>query len=416
MQDKDTTPSTFSQVFQPILSKNIWSKIHQEIPNADKGIKKLTSQKLVLLIANAQIQEYSALREISASVKNDDMSEAIQLESISHSTVSRRLRDLNPKVPEILFRSVTHQIALRKGYKVVTQKLGRLNLIDSSTMGLCFSRYRWAEFRRTKAGVKLHLGLNFDGIAHPIQSVITPAKTADRKLMEELIVEDPDAINVFDRGYNDYTKYDEFCEKGIRFVTRLKDNAVYEFTGVARPVKQVGPIEDDVDIILGSQTKRMRNPLRAITVYDEDKNPITLLTNVFDRSAEELSDIYRHRWQIELFFKWLKQHAQIKHFFGLSKTAVINQLLIALLTYCLLLLLKLDLRYGGDLLSIKRLLTSCLFESYQDFIRKLLSKSGKSSRGRKRLRNATIFVATYLQVLSGKTEFLNSLTYDPLIL
>ena len=159
----------------------------------------------------------------------------------------------------------------------------------------------------------------------------------------------------------------------------------------------------------------MKYKLRLITVYDSENKPVTIVTNVFDLSKEEIADIYRYRWQVELFFKWLKQHAQIKHFYGLSDTAVINQLLIALLTYCLLLLLKLEMDYKGDLLKLQRELIACLFEPYQEFLRKFFAKYGKSSRGRRRLKNATIFVATMLEVLRGETEQFNSTEYDPLI-
>lgn len=339
MQDKDTTKSTFMQLFQPILSKEIWTKINEEVPNHDKRSRKLKSNQLTLLISNAQLQEYSALRKISASVCSEDFSQTLGLESISHSQISRRLRVLPTKVSEMLFKNLLNKIAQKKGFGLIQQRLGKLYMIDASIISLCLTRFPWAKFRKTKSGVKMHLRLSFDGIAVPDEVIVTTAKTADKKKLDELIVIDLDALNIFDRGYVDYRLFDEYCKKGILFVTRLKDNAVVEFVG-QRLVEEDSLIEEDIDVILGTNSKKMEHKLRVITIDDSVNEPFSIVTNDFARSAEEFGEIYRYRWQIELFFKWLKQHSQIKHFYGASETAVINQILLALMTYCALILLK----------------------------------------------------------------------------
>lgn len=322
MQDKDTTQSTFMQLFQPVFSQRVWAKIYREIPNLDHRAQKLKSKQLTSLISYAQLQEFKALREISSSVQNHNFGQAIGLESISHSQISRKLRDLPIKVSEMLFKGVLNQVAQKKGYGLIQQQLGKLYMIDASVISLCLSRYPWAVFRKTKSGVKMHLRLSFDGMAVPDEVIITPAKTADRKKLDELIVADKDALNVFDRGYIDYKLFDEYCTKGVRFVTRLKNNAVIEFTGVERPIEEEGIIEEDVDVVLGTSSRKMEHILRVVTIDDEVNEPFSILTNDFDLSGKELGEIYRYRWQIELFFKWLKQHAQIKHFYGTSENAV----------------------------------------------------------------------------------------------
>lgn len=314
----------------------------------------------------------------------------------------------------MLFKNLLHKIAQKKSYGFIQQRLGKLYMIDASVISLCLSRYPWAVFRKSKAGIKMHLRLSFDGTAVPDEVIVTPAKTADKNKLDELIVEDDDALNIFDRGYVDYKKFDEYCQNGIRFVTRLKDNAAIEFIG-ERPVKEDGLIEDDVDVILGTNTKKMEHKLRVITIDDGVNEPFSIVTNDFKRSAEEFGEIYRYRWQIELFFKWLKQHAQIKHFYGTSETAVTNQLLIALMTYCALILLKLETGYERDLLNLQRIAISCLFENYDSFLTKLRRRMRKVSR---RINYDQIYKVAEQQILNEKedTSWLDELTYDPVIL
>ncbi|WP_459931722.1 IS4 family transposase, partial [Desulfosporosinus burensis] len=299
----------------------------------------------------------------------------------------------------------------KKGFGLIQQRLGNLFMIDASTISLCLSKYPWAVFRKTKAGIKMHLRLSFDGMAVPDAVIITPAKTADKKKLDELIVKDTDALNIFDRGYVDYKLFDDYCEKGIRFVTRLKENAVVEFLG-QRNVEEDGPIEEDVDVILGTNSRKMKHKLRVITIDDSVNEPFSIVTNDFNRSAEEFGEIYRYRWQIELFFKWLKQHAQIKHFYGTSETSVINQLLLALMTYCALVLLKLEIEDKRDLLNLQRSVISCLFESYDSFLEKLRRKWGNGSR---RINYDRIYKMTEHQIMNEETDWLNDLTYDPVI-
>ena len=200
------------------------------------------------------------------------------------------------------------------GINKVNRELGAIGIIDSSTISLCLTRYPWAVFRKTKGGVKLHLSLRFiNGVTIPEEAIIAPAKQNDRKQMDGLVTESEDILNVFDRGYVDYEKFDYYCQEGIRFVPRLKDNAI---VGVIenQSINQDSPVESDMVVKLGTSVKKMKHNLRLIEVTDTQGNLIRIITNDFHFSPEELGDIYRHRWQIELFFKWIKQHFCVKHF------------------------------------------------------------------------------------------------------
>ena len=278
------------------------------------------------------------------------------------------------------------------------------------------SRFRWAEFRKTKGGVKLHLRLRFfeQGVL-PDHAEITAAKPSDKSQMDNLVVDEKDAINIFDRGYIDYKKFDDYCEKEIQFITRLKANALV----TVQQELQVEPgsaIKQDCIVILGGPQKRMKYPVRLIATTDTEGNPVTIVTNDFDMSTEEIGELYRYRWQIEIFFKWIKQNLFVKHMYGFSKQAVQNQLYIALVTYCLLMIIKLISGYNGSFLTIKRFLRVCLYEPVEEFFRKLGYKSKRTSKGRRRLDHEKVFQQTLHQVIEGETDFLDDLTYDPIIL
>lgn len=215
---------------------------------------------------------------------------------------------------------------------------------------------------------------------------------------------------MFNRGYIDYDRFDEYCEKGIRFASRLKENAIIEILE-EHFVEEGSPIEDDLAAILNKGCARMKHRVRVVTTQDSQGNPITIVTNLFNVTAEEISDIYRNRWRIELFFKWLKKHTQIKHFYDMSMTAITNQIFICLLTYCALTLLRLKCGYKGQLLQIQRLLMTCRFETFTSFVRKLYGKE-RSSQGRRQLRHDEIYRFTEDQIMAGNIELLIDTTYD----
>jgi IS4 transposase len=233
--------------------------------------------------------------------------------------------------------------------------------------------------------------------------------------MDNLVVEEKDAINIFDRGYVDYKKFNHYCQEGTQFISRLKTNAIADVQKEL-PVAPESAIQKDCIAILGGYFTRMEHPLRLIETRDTEGKPVTIVTNVFTMSAVEIGELYRYRWQIEIFFKWLKQHLHVKHLYGLGQQAVENQLYIALTTYCLLMMLQLETGFEGPLLTVKRLLRACLYEPFEVFARKITYKSKRSSKGRRRMNHEPVFEQTLLQVLAGEANFLDDLTYDPVIL
>jgi len=150
MQGKDTTISTFNQLFGPVYTEKFRQQV-EEI-EVDKYTKKLYTPQLIELIVHAQLEQQRGLRDISNSINDNQLSEAIGLHSISASQISRKLRDLPTELLQLLFMDIKTQAAKEIGFDAVSQELGRLRLIDSSTISLCLSQFQWAKFRKAKGG------------------------------------------------------------------------------------------------------------------------------------------------------------------------------------------------------------------------------------------------------------------------
>ncbi|OFW79712.1 MAG: hypothetical protein A2201_04035 [Alicyclobacillus sp. RIFOXYA1_FULL_53_8] len=218
--------------------------------------------------------------------------------------------------------------------------MGPIKIVDSSTVTLCLEKYEWALYKRDKGGIKIHLRLVFvdEGRTYPDKVVVTSAKPDDRKQMD-VMIDESGAMYVFDRGYADYGKFDQYCEDRIGFTTRLRGKAIYEVVEEL-PVSQGSPILRDTLVILGNPQKRMKNVLRRLETVDSQGNAIVILTNRFDVPAEEIGELYRNRWKIELFFKYIKQHLKMTKFYGTTENAVKNQIFIRLISYLLLFLMR----------------------------------------------------------------------------
>ncbi|WP_109562167.1 IS4 family transposase, partial [Mycobacteroides abscessus] len=205
---------------------------------------------------------------------------------------------------------------------------------------------------------------------------------ADHTQMDVLI-DESDATYLMDRGYLNYSKYDDYCERGIRFVSRLKDNAVIEEVEEL-PIATGSKIIRDVKVVLGKGKKRMKNKLRMIETMDGRGKPVRIITNRFDLTAEEIGDLYRSRWQIEIFFRWVKQNLKLTRFYGTEEKAVMNQIWACLIAYCLLLLMKLELATEKTLKELLDLLKTLLWKPWVTFITAVERKPSRTSKGRQK--------------------------------
>ena len=214
---------------------------------------------------------------------------------------------------------------------------------DSTTIALCLSLFEWAKFRKKKGGIKVHT--LFDVVAGvPTFVHITEAKVHDMNAMDEIPYE-VGAFYIFDRGCNDYSRLYTIHRLGATFVLRAKNNVKYKRISWIRRLQHNVLSDSKIQFTGPYKKDEYPEPLRLIKYWDEEnKREFTFLTNNFELTALEIAELYRQRWQIELFFKWLKQHLKIKHFYGTSFNAVKIQVYVAIITFCLVAILQHDMK------------------------------------------------------------------------
>ena len=281
--------------------------------------------------------------------------------NVSRSSLSR----VNEQQPYTLYEALFHKLLRQCRGKAPGHRFrfkNKLISLDASTIDLCLSVFPWADFRRSKGGIKLHVGLDHGGYLPSFVHV------SEASIHEVNIARCLDftkgSIIVFDRGYVDYTWYKQLNNNGIFFVTRLKSNADYRVTDRRKVNKSQGLRSDQTIRLAGYYAQQNCDiPLRRIRYRD----PLTgqsyeFLTNNFQLSAKTITEIYKARWQIEIFFKWVKQNLKIKTFLGTSKNAVLTQIWVAMCVYLLLAYIKFSSKLGISLQTMSRLLQLNLFE------------------------------------------------------
>ena len=234
---------------------------------------------------------------------------------------------------------------------------------DATTIDLCLSVYPWAPFRRAKAAIKLHTLLDLRG-SIPSFIHITDGKTHEVNVMDDLLIE-PGAFYLLDRGYLDFSRLFVIHQAQAFFVTRAKSNTKFK-RRYSHPVDRSSTqvICDQTGVLtVFYSSQGYPATLRRVVVKDDAGKRITFLTNNFALKPELIADLYRQRWQVELFFKWIKQHLRIKAFLGTSENAVKTQIWIAVCTYVLIAIIKKRLHLPHSLYEILQILSLTMFET-----------------------------------------------------
>jgi hypothetical protein len=282
---------------------------------------------------------------------------------VSQSPKKSTLAYANEHRPWQLYQTVFQDLLQRCRQEIGTHKKFRfknpLVSLDASVIDLCATLYDWAKFRRTKGGIKLHLLLDHDGYL-PKYAVIEPAKQPEIKVARQFRFE-AGTIVVLDRGYIDYRWFAELTGQGVHFVTRARWNTYYRVVE-GRAVPKKSHVLSDQVVLLGHRPYRTGVPVRRVVVHDpESGKEFVFLTNHMEFAASTIARIYRDRWQIEVFFRALKQCLRVKTFVGTSANALQTQIWTALITMLLLKYLKLKATFVWSLSNLVALLRQQLF-------------------------------------------------------
>lgn len=355
--------SIFSQLLQlfPRLEFESAVKGHQ----AEYHARGFTSWGQLVALLFCQLGRAHSLREICGGLASCEG----KLQHLGIPVAPKRstLSYANEHRPWQLFQTVFEQLLGRcqswvagQGGKKKFRFQNRLLSLDATVIDLCVSLFDWAEFRRTKGAIKLHLLLDHDGYL-PSFAVITPGKTHEVKVARKLRF-DPGTVLVFDRGYVDYQWFVELTRQKVWFVTRLKEGAAYEVIE-ERPVPERGRVLRDEVIYFPSLAEPQEEYFfRRVEVWDEEKSQsIVFLTNHKEFGPTTIARIYQDRWQVELFFKALKQNLKIKTFVGTSANAVQTQVWTALIAMLVLRYLQLKAKFAWSLSNLAALLRQQLF-------------------------------------------------------
>ena len=352
--------SMFSQILK-LIPRTDFERI-VTATGAEYRSKGLSSWSQFVGMLFCQLGRAHSLREIEGGLKSCEGKlvhlgiEAPARSSLSYANAHRPWQ-MFEKVFYGLFEIVAAKAIGKKKFRFKN----KLVSIDSTVIDLCLSMYDWAKFRRTKGAVKLHLVLDHDGYL-PCFGIITEGKVHDVKAAHPMGFA-AGTIVVDDRGYNDYRLFAKWTDAQVFFVTRMKDNALFEAVEERDPPQNRGILKDQTIRLTGvGAQEKCPHLLRRIEAVREDTGDILVfLTNHLGLGASTIAAIYKDRWQIELLFKALKQNLKVKTFVGTSANAVKTQIWTALISMLLLRYLQLSSRFGWSLANLVALLRMNLF-------------------------------------------------------
>ena len=355
--------TVFSQVMDFLPQKKFHRCVNRY--NGNYRVRSFTCYDQLLCMAFAQLTYRESLRDIECCLRA--MREKLYHMGIRGKVSRSTLADANETRDWRIYSDFA-QILINEARRLYADDDFGLELketvyaLDSSTIDLCLSVFPWARFRKTKGAVKLHTLLDLRGDI-PTFIWITDGKVHDVNVLDHLIPE-PGAIYVMDRAYLDFQRLYQLHQSSAVFVTRSKTNTALRRIYSHKVDKATGVKFDQTVALTGYYSKKdYPEKLRRIKYFDAEKGrSFIFLTNQFTLPAITIAELYRYRWRVEIFFKWIKQHLRIKNFYGTSENAVKTQIWIAVSTYVLIAIMKKRLKIDLTLYTILQILSITLFE------------------------------------------------------
>jgi len=355
--------TVFAQLFD-FLPKHEFNQCIRRY-RGQRRLRKFSCLDQFLSMAFAQLTYRDSLRDIETCLRamSANLYHAGFRSQVSRST----LADANERRDWRIYSDFAH-VLIAHARKLYANDAFAVDLdqpayaFDSTTIDLCLSLFPWAKFRKRKGAVKLHTLIDLHGNI-PCFIHITDGKTNDVKALDQLVPE-PTAFYMMDRGYVDFRRLYRFTQSLAFFVIRAKRNMDWARQSYRRVDKSTGLRSDQTIVLQGVKTSlQYPVPLRRISYHDADTDKrFVFLTNNFHLPALTIPQLYKCRWQVELFFKWIKQNLRIKTFFGTSPNAVRTQVWISISVYVLVAILKKELKLDRSLSEILQILSITLFE------------------------------------------------------
>lgn len=357
--------TVFGQLMQLLSGHGFKQSVERY--TGDRYTKSFSCWQQLIVLLYSQARGLNSLRDITVSLRSQRRKwYHLGLESVARST----LADANSKRSADIYKDVFYDF-LGKCQSLAPSHKFRLKnplySMDSTLVKLCLSAFPWASYRKRKGAMKIHTLLAHKGCL-PSFLTLTDGRCHDVKVVKDprygfpgLL---PDSIITVDRGYYDFNWFYSLELDRVYFITRAKQNLKYEVTGQQKVPKNKGVISDQTIRLTGSKPKQYYpKNLRLITFYDGKKEKeLVFITNNFKLAASTIAELYKHRWQIELFFKWIKQNLKIKTFLGTSENAVMTQIWVAMIYYLLLAFIKFQTRYAYSMHELTRVIGETLME------------------------------------------------------